>query len=88
MENMDNELTVPKWALIVQPKIPQMSQKISALNVYSSPKVRDFWKKKLSLGVRSTNMPDISQAKSVTKIKDMDLVVQYLFQPQYVCFNM
>ena len=27
MENMDKELTVPKWVLIVQPKIPQMPQK-------------------------------------------------------------
>ena len=30
MENMDTELTVPKWVLIVRPKIPQMPQKISA----------------------------------------------------------
>ena len=30
MENMDKELTVPKWVLIVRPKIPQMHQKISA----------------------------------------------------------
>jgi hypothetical protein len=26
MENMDKELTVPKWVLIVWPKIPQMSK--------------------------------------------------------------
>ena len=52
MENMDKELTVPKWMLIVRPKIPQMPQKISAQNVCPSPKVRDL-KKKLSLGVRS-----------------------------------
>ena len=45
MENMDKELTVPKWVLIVRPKIPQMPQKISAQNVCPSPKVRDFWKK-------------------------------------------
>jgi len=42
MENMDKELTVPKWVLIVQTKIPQMPQKISAENVCPSPKVRDF----------------------------------------------
>ena len=29
MENMDKELTVPKWVLIVRPKIPQMPQKVS-----------------------------------------------------------
>ena len=28
MENMDKELTVPKWVLIVRPKIPQMPLKI------------------------------------------------------------
>ena len=28
MENMNKELTVPKWVLIVQPKIPQMPQNI------------------------------------------------------------
>ena len=48
MENMDKELTVPKWVLIVRPKIPQMPQKISDQNVWPSPKVRDFWKKALS----------------------------------------
>ena len=30
MENMDKEHTVPKWGLIVRPKIPQMPQKFSA----------------------------------------------------------
>ena len=30
MENMDKGLTVPKWVLIVQPKIPQMPQNLSA----------------------------------------------------------
>ena len=34
--------TVPKWVLIVWPKIPQMPQNISAQNVCPSPKVRDF----------------------------------------------
>ena len=33
MENMEKELTVPKWVLIVRPKIPQMPQTISAQNV-------------------------------------------------------
>ena len=30
MENMDKGLTVPKWVLINQPKIPQMPQNLSA----------------------------------------------------------
>ena len=45
MENMDKELTVPKWVIINQPKIPQMPQKISAQFVCPSSKVWDFRKK-------------------------------------------
>ena len=52
MENMDKGLTVPKWVLIVGPKIPQMPQKLLAQFVCPSPKVWDF-RKKLCLGVRS-----------------------------------
>jgi hypothetical protein len=47
MKNMDKELTVPKWVLIVQPKIPQMPQNLSAQFVYPSPKVLDFNEKRL-----------------------------------------
>ena len=47
MENMDNGLTVPKWALIVQPKIPQIPQNKSAQFVWPSPKVSDIDKKRL-----------------------------------------
>ena len=53
MENMDKELTVPKWVLIFRPKIPQMPQNLSAQLVCSSPTVLDFNEKKASLGVRS-----------------------------------
>ena len=42
MENMDKGLTVPKWVLIVKPKIPQIPQNLSAQFVYHSPKVLDF----------------------------------------------
>jgi hypothetical protein len=42
LENMDKEFTVPKWVLIVRPKIPQMPHKISAQNVCPSPKIQDF----------------------------------------------
>ena len=47
MENMDTEDTIPKWVLIVWPKLTQMPQNISAQNVCPSPK-------KFSLGVRSS----------------------------------
>ena len=42
MENMDNGLLVPKWVLLVWPKIPQMPQNLSAQFVCPSPKVLDF----------------------------------------------
>ena len=47
MENMDKGLTVPKWVLIVRPKIPQMPQNLSAQFVCPSPKVLDFNEKRL-----------------------------------------
>ena len=40
MENMDKELTVPKWVLINRPKIPQMP------NIYLhklSAQAQKFW---------------------------------------------
>ena len=37
MENMD---TVPKWVLIVRPKIPQMTQNLSAQFVCPTPKYK------------------------------------------------
>ena len=49
MDNMGKVLTVPKWVLINQTKILQMPQKFSAQFVWPSPKVWDFWKKKLLL---------------------------------------
>ena len=47
MKNMDKGLNVLKWVLIVWPKIPQMSQNLSAQFVYPSPKVLDFNKKRV-----------------------------------------
>ena len=47
MENMDKVLTVPKWVLIVLPKIFQMPQNVSAQFVCPSPKVLDFNEKRL-----------------------------------------
>ena len=42
MENMNKGFTVPKWVLIVGPKIPQMPQNLSAQFVCPRPKVLDF----------------------------------------------
>ena len=47
MENMDKGLTVPKWVLIVRPKIHQMLQNLSAQFVCPSQKVWDFNGKRL-----------------------------------------
>ena len=47
MKNMDKGLTLPKWVLLVRPKVPQMPQNISAQFVCPSPKVLDFNEKKL-----------------------------------------
>ena len=44
---MDKGLTVPKWVLIVWPKIPQMPQNLFAQFVCPSPKVLDFNGKRL-----------------------------------------
>jgi hypothetical protein len=38
MKNMDKELTVPKWVLINQPKIPQIPQNVFAQIVSPSSK--------------------------------------------------
>jgi len=46
MENMDKGLTVPKWVLIVWPKISQMPQNLSAQIACPSPKVPDLNEKK------------------------------------------
>ena len=42
MDKMDKGLTVPKWVMVVRPKIPKMPQKLSVQFVCSSPKVLDF----------------------------------------------
>ena len=47
MENMNKGLTVSKWEPIVQPKIPQMPQNLSAQFVCPSSKVLDFNEKRL-----------------------------------------
>ena len=44
MEKMDKEIRVPKWVLIVRPKIPQMPQTISIQN---AQKFESFEKKSL-----------------------------------------
>jgi hypothetical protein len=46
VENMDKVLIVPKWVLIIGPKILQMLQNLSAQFVCPSPKVLDFNEKR------------------------------------------
>ena len=53
MEKINKGLAVPKWVLIVWPKIPQAPQNLSVQFVCPSLKVLDFNKKKASYGVRS-----------------------------------
>ena len=47
MKNMDKGLTVPKWVLIVRPKLPHMPQNLSTQFVCLSPNVLDFNEKRL-----------------------------------------
>ena len=47
MENMDKELNVQKWVLIVRPKIPQIPHNLVAQFVCPSPKVLNFNEKRL-----------------------------------------
>ena len=52
MKNTDKGLTVPKWVLLIWPKIPQMPHNLSAQFVCPSPKFWNFDGKKASSGVR------------------------------------
>jgi hypothetical protein len=47
MENMNKGLTVPKLVLINRPKIPKIPQYLFAEIVFPSPKVWDFYEKRL-----------------------------------------
>ena len=51
MENMDKELTVPKWVLIVWPKISQMPQNISAQMSAQAQKFKIFEKSSLWVSI-------------------------------------
>ena len=65
---MDNGLTVPKWVLIVCPKIPQTPQNLSAQFVNLSALTQKFQisMKKASLGIRSPWI--VPYAKSLTQL--------------------
>jgi hypothetical protein len=74
MENMDKGLTVPKWVLIVWPKIPKMPNYLSAQFVCPSPM------KKASLGIRSPCgrlLVAVNQAKILQHMVRAD----YFFSP-------
>ena len=54
MENMDKELTVPKWVLINRPKIPQMPQNLYPKLSAQAPKFGIVMKKGfIALGISS-----------------------------------
>ena len=67
MENMDKGLTVPKWVLIIWPKIPQMPQTLSAQFVCPSPKVLDFNEKRL-------HWASVARAWKVTQSENMKIL--------------
>ena len=58
MENMDKGLTVPKWLLIVWPKIPGKCPKICMPNLSAQAQKFGISLKKASLGVRSPCLQD------------------------------
>ena len=67
MENMDKGLTVPKWVLIIWPKIPQTPQTLSAQFVCPSPKVLDFNEKRL-------HWASVARAWKVTQSENMKIL--------------
>ena len=78
MENMArprDRLTVPNWVLINQPKIPQMPQDLSAWIVCPSPKVLNFYEKKVALGVRSPCLEVWNETNSRSELFTVKLFV-------------
>ena len=70
MENMDKELTVAKWVLIVWPKISQMPQNLFAQFVCPSSKVLDFNDKRLHwASVVRDSMHDFGYAAKIKLAK-------------------
>ena len=63
MENIDKGLTVPKWVLIVWPKILQMPKNLSAQFVCPNPKVLDFNGKRLHWASVVRDLPDTFKVK-------------------------
>ena len=74
---MDKELTVPKWVLIVLPKIPQVPRYLFAQFVCPSPKVPDLNEKRLHWAsvVRGTNY---GSSLKWCQAKDRDLFTNAL----------
>jgi hypothetical protein len=69
MKNMDKGLTVPKWMLIVWPKIPQMPQNLSAQFVCPSLKLMDFNEKRLHWASVVRAQRDIVKVGASIKLK-------------------
>ena len=84
MENMDK--TVPKWVLIVWPKIPQMLQNLSAQFVCPSPKVWDFNKKGF-IG-RPQSVPQVIGMSNQTQSKATAQCAIYSHFNDAVCYKL
>ena len=67
MKNIDEGLAVPKWVLIVWPKIPQMPENLSAQFVFPSPKVQDFNEKNLEEIQNQTAIGKIEKDRKIEK---------------------
>ena len=84
MENMDKELTVPKWVLIVRPKIPQMPQKFQPKMSAQAQKFKIF-EKKLSLGVGS---PWVERLNNQTfKKNPLEHLSTHKWSAEYCAYN-
>jgi hypothetical protein len=75
---MDKGLTVPKWALINRPKIPQMPQNLSAQIVCPFPKNWDFDEKRLYWASVVRDEP----YETVVVCKVIRRAVRYLYFPR------
>ena len=76
---MDKGFTVPKWVLIIRPKIPQMPQNLSLQFVCPRPKVWDFNEKKLQVQIDRASSRFNWRNECIDLIKNDVLIWQPLF---------
>ena len=83
---MDKGLTVPKWVLIVWPKISQMPQNLSAQSVCPSRKVLDFNEKRLHWASVVRKFDKAQHILLVYKDKKNSMHFKKLYALQYILF--